>query len=83
MTCKTCILYDAFVELLEYIQGRNIDIDKISDKLPKCNCDHHEPKAARHHEYSDVAYFWNCPIHGRRTEKVLQEMMEGTEGYGN
>ena len=72
MACKTCILYDVFAELL----SRLGDAEDLVDKLPKCSCEHHEPLAKSHHEYSDVTYWWDCPIHGRRTEKGLQEMIE-------
>jgi len=78
MTCKTCILYDAFTELLNIL-----DAEYLITKLPKCNCDHHQPQAVKQHEISDVGYFWDCPIHGYRTEKGLQEMLERTGFYGH
>lgn len=78
MTCKTCILYDCFVELLDVL-----DCEYLITKLPVCNCDHHEPQAIAQHEIANVAYFWDCPIHGKRTEKGLQEMIEGEGFYGD
>ena len=76
--CKTCILYDVFAELLSRL-GEGVAEDLV-EKLPKCNCEHHEPLAKAHHEYSDVAYYWDCPIHGKRTEAKFEEMLARMEG---
>ena len=76
MTCKTCILYDCFVELLDVL-----DCEYLITKLPVCNCDHHEPQAIKQHEISDVVYFWECPIRGEQTTKEFMEIIEERGDY--
>jgi len=73
--CSVCPIIDNYRELLKLLEPHIPIAGNLLDKLPKCNCVEEEKKAAEHHRSSDVTYFWDCPLHGRHTEKFLEDLM--------